>query len=168
MTNLGRTYLEKHDTIASENLLKNALEISQKAGYNQGIAESAEELGILFQSRDSLPMAIRYYSLSLDRIKNMDYDDIFQEDYKGMFSCYQALKQYKIALYYHCLLLETEKRLLSVENTRQMAIIQFSYNLEKKEKDNQVLRKDIELKEMTIKRKSAVMLFILALLISSI
>jgi signal transduction histidine kinase len=66
------------------------------------------------------------------------------------------------------LLLATEKKLLNVENHRQLAILQLTYNTERKEKDNQVLRKENELIEMTVKRKSTFLWLIIALLFSSI
>jgi signal transduction histidine kinase len=64
--------------------------------------------------------------------------------------------------------LETEKKLLNVENHRELAILQITYNSERKEKDNQVLRKDNELKAMTIKRKNTFLWLIVALFCSSI
>src|SRR5262249_30224261 len=55
---------------------------------------------------------------------------------------------------YHVALLETQRRLLDVEKARQLSVLTISFDLERKEKDNQVLRADNELKESLIKRKT--------------
>jgi signal transduction histidine kinase len=62
------------------------------------------------------------------------------------------------------LLLDTEKRLLNVENNRQLALLDISFDSERKEKDNQVLRTDNELKELLIKRKTTLMWLIIIVL----
>jgi signal transduction histidine kinase/Tfp pilus assembly protein PilF len=168
LTNIGKIYNLQHNELKSEQSLLQAFEISKNAGYNLGIAESAQALGNLYLYYGSTKKATSYFEVSLSNLKNLDFDELLQINYKGLYECYNVFGDYKKALHYHELLLETEKKLLNVENHRQLAILQITFNTERKEKDNQVLRKDNELKAMTIKRKSIFLWLIVALLFSSI
>ena len=168
LTNMGKVYSIQNNTKEAEQLLLKALEISKKAGYDLGIAESSQALGNLYKTEASYEKALSYYELSLNSLRNLDFDELMLINYQGLYECYNTKGDYKKALHYHELLLVTEKKLLNVENNRQLAILQITYNSERKEKDNQVLRKDNELKAMTIKRKTTFLWLIFALFFSSI
>jgi signal transduction histidine kinase len=87
-----------------------------------------------------------------------------RDNYRGLYECYLSAGDIKQALHYHVLLFDVEKKLLDVENNKQLAILQISFDTERKEIDNRILKKDNELKEMTIKRESAFLwLFVAAL-----
>lgn len=168
LTNLGQAYCLQDSLFKSEEALSEAYEISKKARYNLGIAMSAQELGDLYKIRKLYVKALQFYEISLHNLENLDFDEFLRTNYQGLYDCYNEMGDYKKALHFHELLLETEKKLLNVENHRQLAILQISFNSERKEKDNQVLRKDNELKAMTIKRKSTFIWLIITLLFSSI
>ena len=168
LTNMGKVYSIQNSLKESEQVLLNAFEISKKAGYDLGIAESSQALGNLYKTNVSSEKALSFFELSLNSLKNLDFDELMRINYSGLYECYNNRGDFKKALYYHELLLETEKKLLNVENHKQLAILQITYNSERKEKDNQVLRKDNELKAMTIKRKTTFLWLIVALLFSSI
>ena len=168
LTNMGKVYYFKNNLKISEKYLMQAFSISKNAGYILGIAESGQVLGDLYRTKAFIDKALVFYELSLKSLKKQDFDELLRNNYQGLYECYLIRGDYKKALTHHEMLLETEKKLLNVENNRQLAILQLTFNNEKKEKDNQVLRKDNELKKMTIKRKSIFLWFIVALLFSSI
>ncbi len=168
LTNLGKVYYKQNNVLKSEKALLQAFEISKKAGYRLGIAESGQTLGNLYKTSGSIDKAQLYYELSLANLKNLNFDELMQINYQGLYECYIARGNYKNALQYHKQLLETEKKILNVENHRQLAILQMTFNSERKEKDNQVLRKDNELKSMAINRKNTFLFLFVALLCLSI
>lgn len=157
LTNIGRMYSEQgRDNLAME-LLTKAFTISIQAGYDLGIAESSLVLADMYKKARETNKAIDYYQVSLSRVKTTNYDEILEGVYNGLFECYSSLGDYKSALQYHVSLLEMEKKLLNVENKRQLALLNISFDLERKDKDNRMLRTDNELKELLIKRKNALM-----------
>ncbi len=168
LSNLGKAYFKQNDTVKSEQTQLQAFEISEKAGYKLGIAESSIGLGDIYKKNLSVEKALKYYKISLRSLQNLNFDELLCDNYEGLYECYNSIRDYQNALKYNELLLTTEKKLLNVENHRQLAILQITYNTERKEKDNQDLRKENELKEMTIKRKSTFLWLIIALLFSSI
>jgi len=153
-TNIGIVYSEANQDEKAFHCLDSAFLISTQAGFGYGIASSSLYLASLYQKRGQLSRALYYYTLSLSKLSSTDYDEMLQNVYEGLYDCYSSKGDYKTALKYHVLLLETQKRLLNVENSRQLSMLNISFDLERKVKDNEVLRADNALKESLIKRKT--------------
>ena len=147
LNNIGNLYSEEGQDDMALQYMDTAYRISSQAGYGSGIAASSLNLAGVYQKKGQLPAAIHYYRLSLSRLGEIGYDEMRERIYKGLFECYQSGGDYQTALRYHVLLLDTEKKLLNVENARQLAVLNMSF-------DNQVLRADNALKESLIKRKT--------------
>ncbi|HXB94546.1 MAG TPA: tetratricopeptide repeat protein [Puia sp.] len=154
LNNIGNLYSEQGDDEKAFRYIDTAFQISQKSGFGFGIASSALNLANLHRKKGQLSRALSYYRLSLARLSGTDYDEMLQNIYQGLYECYATRGEYRTALGYHVLLLETQRRLLNVEKARQLSVLNISFDLERKEKDNQVLRADNELKESLIKRKT--------------
>ncbi len=154
LVNLGSVYrLGNEPEKASVNLFS-ALEIATHIGYDNGIADAAIDLGDLFTAGNKLDTAIFYYKLALSKLIKTNYDEDLLRIYLGLYKCYNNKQEYKEALTYHVALLETEKKLLNVENKRQLAILNIMFDTERKEKDYRVLLKDNELKASLLKSKN--------------
>ena len=164
LTNIGKTYFIQGKYNVAIEFLTRAIKISVTAGYNIGIAESSLVLANIYKNSHQTDKAIEYYLLSLSKIKTTNYDDIKEGIYKGLFDCYSSVSNYKLALENHILLLETEMKLLNVENKRQLALLNIAFDTERKDKDNEVLRTDNEIKELLIKRKNILMWLIIVAL----
>jgi signal transduction histidine kinase/tetratricopeptide (TPR) repeat protein len=152
--NLGNVYNLLNKPDSAHNILKEAFNLSEKAGYDAGIAEASLALGTLYKGSNQIDTALYYFTLCLSKIKETSYDENLRDTYQGLYDCYVKKGDYKSALHYHESLLETVKRLLNVENNRQLANLSISFDTERKEKDNQVLRKENELKESRIQRNN--------------
>ena len=157
LTNISNMYIDRKKYAKANELLTRAFLISNQCGYNIGIAESSLALGNLCKETDQVSRAIYYYQLSLDKVKMTNYDEILEGIYSGLYDCYRQTGDYQSALRNHIALLEVEKKLLNVENKRQLALLNISFDVERREKDNQMLRTDNEVKELLIKRKNALM-----------
>jgi signal transduction histidine kinase len=154
LNNMGYLYSELHEDDKAIRLLDSAYLLSDQTGYEFGLAGAALILADIYNNAHEVSKALSYYQLSLSKLGATGYDEMLSNIYKGLFECYNRLGDYKAALGYHVALLETEKKLLNVENARQLTVLNVNFDLERKEKDNQVLRADNELKESLIKRKT--------------
>jgi two-component system sensor histidine kinase/response regulator len=164
MNNIGSLYSEQNQDQKAARYLDTAFLISTRTGYGFGIATSSLNLGDLSRKKGQLTKAIYYYRLSLSRIGKTDYDEMLDNIYQGLFECYDSIGDYRTALQYHVLLLQTQKKLLNVENARELAQLNIAFDVERKEKDYQVLRTDNELKEVLIKKKTTfIWLIVIAL-----
>ena len=154
LTNIGILYSDQNEDEKAFRFLDSAFVISTQAGFGFGIASSSLYLANLYKKKGQLAKALSYYRLSLSRLSSTDYDEMLQNIYQGLYECYRSMGDYKTALQYHVLLLDTQKRLLNVESARQLSVLNIGFDLERKEKDNEVLRADNALKESLIKRKT--------------
>jgi signal transduction histidine kinase/Tfp pilus assembly protein PilF len=164
LTNLGEVNRIRGRMIKSSGYLFEAFEIAMSIGYDNGIAEASLDLGELFSARKHLDSAIVYYNIALDKYGKTNYNEDLLRTYKGLYTSYLAKSDYKTALGYHESILETEKKLLDVENKRQLAIVNISFDTERKEQDYKVLLKDHELQASLIKSKNTFIWLIVAVL----
>jgi signal transduction histidine kinase/Tfp pilus assembly protein PilF len=164
LTNLGEVFrISGRLTVASDYLFE-AFENAKSIGYDNGIAESSLSIGELFRIKKDTENAISYYKIALDKfIKTNYYEDLLKV-YNGLYSSYLLRLDYKNALIYHESILEVEKKLLDVENKRQLAIVNISFDTERKEHDFKVLQKDNELKASMIRSKNAFIWLIVSVL----
>jgi signal transduction histidine kinase len=154
--NIGHVYILQHKTELAKEFLLPAFNLSDKIGYDAGIAEASLALGDLYKNKQQNDTAIYYYVLCLNKLSKTNYDELLRNTYQGLFACYNRKNDYKNALYYHMALLETEKKLLNLENNRQLAMLNISFDTERKEKDYRGLLKDNELKASLLKSKNTV------------
>lgn len=164
LTNLGKVCQAQHKLENSKDFLQEALKLANQSGYASGIAEASLSLGNHYKALHEPYLAIPMFTLSIKKINESNLYDIIRDDYLGLYECYQWVGDVTQALHYHILLFDIEKKLLNTENNKQLAILQVSFDLERKEIDNNILRKDNDLKEMTIKRESAFLWLIIVAL----
>jgi signal transduction histidine kinase/Tfp pilus assembly protein PilF len=161
LTNLGKAYnLQLGYSKAKEYLLQ-SLGIALKAGYDAGIAESSLELGNTFLGLNQPDSARLSYELCLKKAKSANLTELNHDGNWGLYKCCLANKDYEKSLQFYTLFAQAEKKLIQAENNHTLSELRITFESEKKEKDNEVLRKDNELKKMTILRKDALMWMIL-------
>ena len=157
LTNIGKIWIDQGQNAKAAQFLGEAFSISNRLGYGIGIAESSLALADYFNKTHQTDKAIEHYQLSLKKVQSTGYDEILEGIYRGLFECYQLKGNYQLALSSHIKLLEIEKRLLNVENNRQLALLNISFDSERKDKDNQMLKADNEVTELLLKRKNNLM-----------
>jgi signal transduction histidine kinase len=159
LINLGKVAMLTNQWPQATAYLSESFHIAKSAGYDTGISEASLDLGNLYKDSHQPDTAIFYYTIALNKLLKTNYDETLLKTYQGLFECYQIKKDYKKALEYHEAILKTEMRLLDVENKRQLALLNLTFETERKEKDYQVLLKDNELKELLLKRKNGIIWF---------
>jgi signal transduction histidine kinase/Tfp pilus assembly protein PilF len=169
LTNLGKVYNIQYEYPKAKEYLLRSLGIAQKAGYNAGIAESSLELGNTFFGLNQPDSARQSYELCLLKAKSANLTELNHDGYWGLYKCYLANKDYEKSLQFYTLFAQAEKKLIEAENNHRLSELRITFESERKEKDNEVLRKDNELKKMTILRKDAfILIFIIALLFTAV
>jgi len=155
LTNLGKVNETMHHYQKASKFLLQAYNISIKAGYDAGAAESSLAMGNNLMAEWRYAEAIKRYESSLAIAKSANLEEMFRDIYHGLFRCYMAIQDSAGALRYHMLLSDAEMKKQKAENDQQLSELRIIFETEKQEKAYEVLRKDNELKEMTIKRKNA-------------
>ena len=73
--------------------------------------------------------------------------------YEALFEAYQLTKNYEQALKYHILLKDANDSLFNLEKSKQVQELQTKYEVDKKEVENALLKKQKDLKDLRIKRQ---------------
>lgn len=164
LTNIGISRTLKKEYKEGYNYLEQSYSIASKAGYDAGIAESSLALGNNLLAQKRYEEAVSKYLTSLNKATSSNLSEVRLMSNKGLYNCYLELNNFPMALKYHAAFTELEKKKLQAEYSQQLAELKLTFESEKKEKDIEYLRKENELNEMSIKRKSALMwLFMIAL-----
>ncbi|PBQ30487.1 hypothetical protein CNR22_01455 [Sphingobacteriaceae bacterium] len=164
LTNLGDVYRSANQYNKAFECLNESFKIATSIGYDIGVAEASLGLAEVLFKENKMDSAIFYYNVSLSKFEKTNYNEDLLRVYKGLYTCYFNKKEYKKALTYHISVLETEKKSLDVENKRQLAIVNISFDTERKEQDYKVLLKDNALKASLIKSKNTFIWLIVAVL----
>jgi len=164
LTNLGNVFISKKDFKKAESYLSQSVDIAVKASYDAGIAETSLAIGNNLVAQKQFDSAIPYFQNSLIKAQTSNLTEIVLYANQGLYQCYLNKQNLEKALDYYIRFSDTEKKKLQAENSQQLSELRVTFESEKKEKDNQFLRKENELKEMSIMRKSALMWLILIIL----
>ena len=156
-TNLGKLHLSDKKKALANMYLQKALKLSLECDYDMGIAESSLELGNLNKNMGNNSQAISYYLSSLSNCKETNIDELLRDNYNGLYECYLHKPDYINALKYHVLLLEEEKKILNVENNRQTAVLNITFDTERREEAEKTLRKNVELSNLKMKQNKTFM-----------
>ena len=169
LTNLGKTYNLQNGYPKAKDYLLQSLGIAQKAGYDAGIAESSLELGNTFLGLNQPDSARVSFELCLTKAKSANLTELNHDGNWGLYKCYLANKDFEKSLKFYTLFAHAEKKLMQAENNHRLSELRITFESERQEKDNEVLRKDNELKKMTILRKDAfIWIFIIAFVFTAV
>lgn len=164
MTHLGELYTRTGHHDKSGQLLREAFGIAGRIHYEHGLAEAAVDLGDMYHAIGKRDSALYYYHFSLDKLRKSNYNEELLRALRGLYTCYLGKQDYKTALSYHEDMLNTEKKLLDVENQRQLALLNLTFDTERKERDYQQLEKDNQLNASELKSKNTFIWLIITLL----
>jgi len=169
LTNLGKVCNLQLKHLEAKLYLLKSLDIARKSGYDAGIAEASLELGNTLLGLNQPDSAQHLFELCLYKAKLANLTEVFHDSYWGLYRCYLIEGHYAKALQYYVLFSEADKKQIRAENNQELAELRLTFESEKKEKDNELLRQDNEFKKNTILRKDAfILMAVIALSISAV
>ncbi len=131
--------------------LKKSLDYFRKAYFSSKNALnkfweciSTQNLAKVFVKLNQLDSAIHYSELSLNMAVGSSYQDQVKTNYETLSEVYTLKKDYEKALQYYRLFSTTKDSLFSKEKYKLLAETMEKYRTDKKEEENQVLRKESE------------------------
>jgi len=169
LTNLGKVYNLKSNHTKAKDYLLQSISIAQKTGYDAGVAEASLELGNTFLGLHETDAAQKAFEFSLTKAKSANLTEIDHDGYWGLYQCFLDKKDYAKSLDYYRYFSQAEKKLTAAENSNRLSELRINFESEKKEDDNEVLRKDNELKEITIHQENIyILVFLIALALTAL
>jgi serine phosphatase RsbU (regulator of sigma subunit) len=153
---IGSIYMTQNKIKDALSYQLKALKILEAIGDAKAQVSTSLALGSTYEKEHSYPDALHYYDKALKKATEIDYRDGIKQAYQNLSSVYTNLKNYQKALEYTNLFYQEKDSLFSQEALKQVTEINTKYQTEKKEKEIQLLTKDQQLKDKTLREQRVI------------
>ena len=156
LNNIGKIQAVQGDfqsAIVSQN---EALEIAKKIDGKLEMAQIYLGLAQTFQKQGNLNLAIDYFELAKSTAEEIESDYELRDAFEGLSNIYAGLSDYRNAYTFQKYLRETEKLIYNSETDDKIKNLQFSYQLDKKEDEIEILEQQSEIEQLKTKRQKLV------------
>jgi len=147
--------------------LKTSEEMEEKAG----IANTLNNIGELYFLLENYDEAFSYFQKSMKLAREIEAKSLLKNSYQSLSNLYLIKEDYYEALEYYKLYTEVKDSIFTEESSNKIAEMQTKYETEKKEKENEILKKDNDIQKLEINkqqnlRNSFIVISILVLILA--
>ena len=142
--NIGTVFLEMGQLDSAIICIQNYLTYSTKIGNKEGVTVGMLNLGRVYFEKGDLNKANDLIEQSIHIADSLNLLPILQSSYAELSKLREAENNYTAALEYNKLSTQLNDSLFNIEKTKVISEMETKYETEKKEKDNKLLKKDIE------------------------
>ncbi len=116
---LGKTYTYTDPGVALK-YSEQALELAEKSGYNKGIAEASNNLGIIYFNWGIYEYALGYFYEAMNEYKLASDRDGFSKALNNLGVCANVMKEYELALHLFFQSLKIQQFFNNLENISEL------------------------------------------------
>ncbi|MDQ1354474.1 MAG: putative UDP-N-acetylglucosamine--peptide N-acetylglucosaminyltransferase [Acidobacteriota bacterium] len=127
-----------------------SLEIYEKAGNKVYMAYSFKNIGKDYGNLGDYARGLRYLDKSFEMAVQMGIKDLVKTIYEEYTRLYETMGNYKLSLFYYKKLKETGDEILNQDINQRIAHLEVVYDVEKKEKENQLLKEKNHLQALDL------------------
>jgi len=162
-------YLENYEKCLEYYL--ESLKINKELHNKYGIAGSLKNIGGVYLQLNNYDKSLTSLEKSLKLAKEIEAKDLIQNIYASYYELYLEKKDHKKSLEYYKLYTEVKDSIFTDESSEKIAEMQTKYETEKKEKENEILKKDNDIQKLEINkqqnlRNSFIVISILVLILA--
>ncbi len=168
LNDIGKVYQKRKDYETAIKYHQEAFDISDKLNAKVDMAQSLLGLGDTYMGQGDASTAIDYYKRSeiiLRQISDANYD--LENTYRGLAAAYSSKSDFENAFKYETLFTGVKDSLYNLDIAKKLSSLQFNFDIQKKQNQIDLLKKDQVLQESDLKRQRLVknaLLVVLALL----
>lgn len=152
-SNLGSIYDEQLNYELSLVNNRKALEIFEELDNREAVCGRFIQIGSVLTKMAKYEDAYPNLLEGLKIAKEIGSKGRELESYKYLYEYFLAIKNYKTSLDYYIRFAEVKDSVFNIEKSQQLAEIQTKYEIDKKEQENELLRKDQTVKNALIGKK---------------
>lgn len=165
---LGNTFYEMKNLSKTLFHFNEALSLYNEMGSKKGALMIYLNLGEIFASSDQYKESINSIEKAEQLAKEINSNEYLKDVYWAFTNVYKLMGDYRKALDYSLLFTGIKDSLFNTQSRQMLAEMQTRYETEKKEKENELLKKESRLQQLEIAKKEAEALQQKILLIASI
>ena len=153
LNNIGIIYQRLNNYDEALKYLLNSLKIKKEIENNLGIAACLGHIGEVYLKMENYSKASLYLERSLQLAEEIQARDLIMHCYDVFSVLYTAKEDYQKALEYYKLYTEEKDSIFTEESSEKIAEMQTKYETEKKEKENEILKKDNDIQKLEINKQ---------------
>lgn len=156
LNQMGKIYIRKKDFNKALNTHRKAFEYAKKLDTKLDMTKSLIGMAECYLDQKDANQAIAVYQEALNIALPLRLTTEIREIYEGLSEAYSEKSDFKNAFNYQKLLLEIKDTIYNVNTDKKLGLLQFNFDLEKKESKIKLLTKDAEIKQKEISRQKIV------------
>ena len=126
-----------------------SLQIGKRLDYSVSISNACSNLGRLYNELNQPDSALFFTLMGIDEAKASGTKTYLLNNYETIYHVYEKMGRFENALEFHKNYVAIKDSIFNTEKSRQIAEMEAKYETEKKEKENRILRQDIEIQQRT-------------------
>lgn len=156
LMNIGVTYALNKDFSQSKKYLTDALKLARNSKSSMDITRALFALGGIEKEMRNYNTAISYYKQAEVHAKEVDLIYELSNTYEALALSYAEISNYAKAYHYEKLFLDIKDTIYNVQTDRDIGLLQFNYDLDKKQGEVDILTKDKALQDAEFRRQKLV------------
>ncbi|MCG8310222.1 MAG: tetratricopeptide repeat-containing sensor histidine kinase [Cytophagales bacterium] len=166
--NLGLVYMDQKKYEEAIEYLILSRDIFVELKYEKFAANTTNNIGRLYYRAGKYQEALSYFRKGLEEAKELNSAFLIMDNYKYQADCYEKMYKYRDAYTFSIKHYKLKDSLLNIDKNKEIAEIQAKYENEIEEQENELLKKENEANEATIKMQyvAVIGIFIIAILVS--
>nr|WP_320120257.1 tetratricopeptide repeat-containing sensor histidine kinase [uncultured Marinifilum sp.] len=153
--NLASAYNDKEDLILAQKYNKKGIEYYSKVGNHKGIALSNIFMASISLKLKQFKKSEQYGLEALKTAKNLGALDIEKRTCETLINTYAQMKNFSKAYHYQNKVIQLKDSIYTIEKSKQIRELQAKFESEKKEKENELLKIENQLKTTEIEKQQS-------------
>ncbi|MEO5893481.1 MAG: adenylate/guanylate cyclase domain-containing protein [Ferruginibacter sp.] len=153
---IGRVYTRQKEFEKAIKTHTEAFEISKRLDTRLDMTQSLVGLAQAYLAEGNITSSIAAYKQSLEYGVPLNAVTEIKDAYQGLSKAYAQQSDYNNAFKYQNLLLAIKDTIYNINTDKKLGTLQFTFDLEKKESQINLLSKDKEIQQQEIKRQKLV------------
>ena len=168
LSNIGEVYSKMGDFHEALDYQNKALVLKKELGDKKRLSITYSELGNIYKNLGDYTKAVDFLLIGLELAAEINAKHQINTSYKYLSDVYYSMGDYNSAFDFYKNYIEGSEDINSMENKKIIAQLQSQYQLEKKEKENNLLRNTEDLNEAKIRIQQLIIILAGIILIASL
>ena len=153
---LGRVYTRQKQFEKAIEEHKKALSIAEKLDTKLDMTQSLVALAQAYFAKGDISQSIEVFKHAVDVGRPLNATTEIKDAYQGLAASYAQRKDFINAFKYQNLLLAIKDTIYNINTDKKLGTLQFTFDLEKKESQINLLTKDKQIQEQVIHRQKLI------------
>jgi signal transduction histidine kinase len=153
LNNIGRDYFNLNNYNKALKYYLQSLKVREEIGDKYGLAVTLNNVGDVYLKLQNSNKAFYYFERGMKLAEKIEAKDLIKDGYESFSLFYSTKNDYQKALKYYKQYSEVKDSIFTEESSDKIAEMQTKYETEKKEKENEILRKNNEIQNLEIIRQ---------------